>query len=375
MGPREALRRLDWPLLLTAAALMGLGLLFIDSASFDAATGESRDFAGSQLNGIAIAFGVLVLLIAVPYLKLARFAPLLYVAALGLLAATAVSGITKNAAKRWIQLGPVVLQPSEFMKPVLVLTLAQLLRHRPDLRTFRGLLLPLALVALPALLIASQPDLGTAILLFPGALAILYSAGARRKPIVAFFALALVAGGLLVAYGLKPYQRERLWTFLSPSTADKDAAGYQVDISKVMIGSGGFAGAGVYEGPLNTLGFMPERHSDFIVAVIGEEWGFLGCAFLISLLALFTGLGYAVALRVREPCGKLLAVGMTTAFSCQMIVNVAMVVGLLPNKGVPLPFVSHGRSSLLASAIGLALVLNVALRRVPVIAVDDFEHR
>jgi len=375
VGPREVLRRLDWPLLLTAAALMAIGLLFIDSASFDAGTGESRDFASSQLNGIACALVLVALVIAVPYLRLARFAPLLYVAAVAGLVATSVTGVTYNSARRWIQLGPLVVQPSEFMKPVLVLMLAWQLKHRPDLRGFRGLLVPLALVTVPAFLIASQPDLGTAILLFPGALAILYAAGVRRRPIAHFVALTLVASTLLVAYGLKPYQRERLLTFLSPSTADTDDAGYQIGISKTMIGSGGLAGEGVYRGPLNTLGFMPERHSDFIVSVIGEEWGFMGCSLLLGLLALFTALGYAVALRVREPCGKLLAVGMTTAFSAQMIVNVAMVVGLLPNKGVPLPFVSHGRSSLLASAIGLALVLNVALRRVPVIAVDDFEQR
>ncbi len=369
------LRRLDWPLLATSAALMLLGVLFIDSASFDAATGESRAFAAQQLRGIGLAALVGAVVVAVPYLRIARFAPLLYLLALFALAATLYLGETRNYARRWIRLGPVVVQPSEFMKPLVVLLLAWSLRHRPDLRNFRGLLFPLGLVAAPALLIAAEPDLGTAILIFPGALAVLYAAGVRRKPIALLVVLALAGGALLVAYGLKPYQRERLVTFVAPSSADRDGAAYQIEMSKAMIGSGGLTGEGICRGPLNTLGFMPERHSDFIVSVIGEEWGFMGCALLLGLFALFTGLGLSVALRVREPCGKLIAVGVTAALSCQALVNVAMAVGLLPNKGVPLPFVSHGRSSLLSSVIALALVLNVALRQVPVIAADDFDDR
>jgi rod shape determining protein RodA len=356
---RRLLQNVDWPLL---GATVGLVIL---SASTLASLQVGRAGGGVALRQIAW-FGVglvaLVIMASVDYRRLVRAAPLLYV--LGLLALVAVFAIgrTVSGARRWLMIGPVSVQPSELFKLCFVLMAVWFLTSRWAQPIGKAVLLMSApLAAVPAVLILKQPDLGTALLLFPVLIALLVAAGMPMR-LLGGLVLAGVAATPVAWLALKDYQRERILVFLDPFR-DPLGTAYNVIQAKIAIGSGQLLGKGVAGATQSRLAFLPERHTDFIFAVFAETWGFVGCLVLLICYALLLLRGFDIAASTREPVGRLVALGITALVATQVLVNVGMVTGLIPVVGIPLPFMSYGGSSMVVSMMALGLLLSVRMRQ------------
>ena len=356
---RRLLQNVDWPLL---GATVGLVIL---SASTLASLQVGRAGGGVALRQLAW-FGVgllaLVVMASIDYRRLVRAAPLLYVAGLGTLVAVFMIGRTVSGARRWLLVGPLSVQPSELFKLCFVLMVVWLLTSRwaqPIGKTVLAMAAPVAVV--PAVLIVKQPDLGTALLLFPVMIALLVAAGMRLR-ILGGLVLAGLAAAPLVWLLLKDYQRERILVFLDPFR-DPLGSAYNVIQAKIAIGSGQLLGKGVAGATQSRLSFLPERHTDFIFAVFAETWGFVGCLVLLICYALLLLRGFDIAASTREPVGRLVALGVTMLVATQVLVNVGMVTGLIPVVGIPLPFMSYGGSSMVVSMMALGLLLSVRMRQ------------
>jgi rod shape determining protein RodA len=357
---RRLLQNVDWPLL---GAMGGLVIL---SASTLASLHIGRAGGGVALRQLAwFALGLVALLVvaSIDYRRLVRLAPMLYVVGLAGLATVFVMGRTVSGARRWILIGPMSVQPSEVFKLCFVLMATWVLTSRwaqPIGKTTIALTAPV--LAVPVLLIIKQPDLGTALLLFPVLTALLVGAGIRLR-LLGGLALTAVAAMPVVWFAvLKEYQRERILVFLDPFR-DPLGSAYNVIQAKIAIGSGQLLGKGVAGATQSRLAFLPERHTDFIFAVFAETWGFVGCLVLLTCYALLLLRGFDIAASTREPVGRLIALGVTALFATQVLVNVGMVVGLLPVVGVPLPLMSYGGTSRLVSLTGLGLLLSVRMRQ------------
>jgi rod shape determining protein RodA len=356
---RRLLQNVDWPLL---GATVGLVIL---SASTLASLQVGRAGGGvaiRQLAWFGLGLVALVVMASIDYRRLVRAGPLLYVLGLGALLAVFVLGRTVSGARRWLLVGPISIQPSELFKLCFVLMVVWLLTSRwaqPIGTTVLVMAAPLALV--PAVLILKQPDLGTALLLFPVLIALLVAAGMRLR-ILGGLVLAGLAAAPLVWVLLKDYQRERILVFLDPFR-DPLGSAYNVIQAKIAIGSGQLLGKGVAGATQSRLSFLPERHTDFIFAVFAETWGFVGCLVLLICYALLLLRGFDIAASTREPVGRLVALGVTTLVATQVLVNVGMVTGLIPVVGIPLPFMSYGGSSMVVSMMALGLLLSVRMRQ------------
>jgi rod shape determining protein RodA len=284
-----------------------------------------------------------------------------------------------RSARRWIELGPFRIQPSEFMKLALVLALARYLRFRSSYRHWRGLVAPFLLTIVPMFLILFQPDLGTLLMLLPVLLAMLFVAGARLRHLLS----VLVVGGAVMPvfylYGMQPYQRERIQVLFRQNTTDEAwqmDQGYQLRQSKIALGTGGLTGTGYGEGIfVQYRDLLPEEHNDFIFAIIGHQWGLLGGVLVILAYGVIVLCGLEVATVTNDPFGRLVAIGIVVMIAAQALLNICMNIGLAPITGMPLPFVSAGGSSLWANFLGLGLLVNVAQRRPLLIADPPFEHR
>jgi rod shape determining protein RodA len=356
---RRLLQNVDWPLLGAMGGLVILSATTLASLHIGRAGGN---VAVRQLAWFGI--GLLALLIAasIDYRRLVRLAPMIYLLGLAGLIAVFVMGRTVSGARRWILLGPMSVQPSETFKLCFVLMTAWVLTSRwaqPVGKTTLALTLPV--VAVPAVLIVKQPDLGTALLLFPVLIALLVGAGIRLR-LLGGLALAGLAATPLVWFAMKEYQRERILVFLDPFR-DPLGSAYNVIQAKIAIGSGQLLGKGVAGATQSRLAFLPERHTDFIFAVFAETWGFVGCLVLLTCYALLLLRGFDIAASTREPVGRLVALGVTALIATQVLVNVGMVTGLLPVVGVPLPLMSYGGTSMLVSLTGLGLLLSVRMRQ------------
>jgi rod shape determining protein RodA len=356
---RRLLQNVDWPLL---GATVGLVIL---SASTLASLHIGRAGGGVALRQIAW-FGVglvaLVVIASIDYRRLVRAAPLIYVLGLGLLIAVFIVGRTVSGARRWVFVGPISVQPSELFKVCFVLMAVWLLTSRwaqPIGKLVLALVAPLIFV--PAVLIIKQPDLGTALLLFPVLIALLVAAGMRMR-LLGGLVLAGLAATPLAWVFLKEYQRERILVFLDPFR-DPLGSAYNVIQAKIAIGSGQLLGKGVAGATQSRLAFLPERHTDFIFAVFAETWGFVGCLVLLICYALLLLRGFDIAASTRELVGRLVALGVTALLATQILVNVGMVTGMLPVVGIPLPFMSYGGSSMVVSMMTIGLLLSVRMRQ------------
>ncbi|MBN1521995.1 MAG: rod shape-determining protein RodA, partial [Candidatus Aureabacteria bacterium] len=250
------------------------------------------------------------------------------------------------------------IQPSEFCKITVILALAQYFQSDFDNRkSFHFFFISILLASVPMFLIFKQPDLGTAMIIFPILFAMLFFVGANRFYLVGSVVLGLVAAPFLWMR-LAQYQKDRLLTFINPN-ADPTGSGYTLLQSKVAIGSGGFYGKGWFHGTQTQLGFLPEKHTDFIFSVLGEEWGFVGSAVVISLYFILLYICMSIASRAGSVYGKVAAVGISVMLFTHVFINTAMTVGLMPITGLPLPFMSYGGSSLLTSFIAIGLLLNI----------------
>jgi rod shape determining protein RodA len=363
MTPR-LLSRIDLPMLLLIGMLLVVGVVNIHSASSDIGGEALSGFAFRQVFWIGIALAVLFFILLVPYRRIGRYAYLGYAAALLLLAVTLLFPAVKGS-RRWIAVGPIHLQTSELMKVVLTIALARCLAVR-KLERASELIVPTLLVAVPMILIFLQPDFGTAALLVPLLLAMLYTAGLPRRTF-----LALVIVGLhclpVLYFTLKPHQKARIRAYVLQtelSQTQKRGEAYQSQQSKIAVGAGGWFGKGWRKGSQNRLGFVPERHNDFVFSVLCEEWGFVGAAVLLGSYLLLFLIGLGAAQATRDPFGRLLAVGLITILATQVLVNTSMTIGLVPITGLTLPLVSYGGSSLVTSMLAIGLVMNVKMRRV-----------
>lgn len=361
LGERLAL--VSWPLvaLVTLLGLIGYALLY------SAAGGSHTPWA--VRHGARLA-AMLVLALAIAVLdirRLFRAAYPAYAILLALLVAVEVAGEINKGARRWIDLGIVQLQPSELMKLALVLALARYF-HATFLEEVRRplvLLPPVLMILLPVALVLKQPDLGTAVMLGVVGVTMLFLGG------VALWKFLLVGGlaaaALPVAWSqLHDYQRQRVYTFLDPES-DPLGSGYHIIQSKIAIGSGGVWGRGYLQGSQAQLSFLPEKHTDFAFTMLAEEAGLVGAVVVLVLVLAVVLAGLAVALRAESQFTRLLAAGVTCNFALYALINVAMVTGLIPVVGVPLPLVSYGGTSMLTVMVGLGLLLNAQVNRTTVI--------
>jgi cell division protein FtsW len=355
----------DYWLFVVVLALLGLGVVMVYSASAILATDRLRDphfFLKKQffwaVLGLAVMWGVM----AVDYRRWRPLiGPLLGVAfALLVLVLIPPFGQSINGTRRWLRWGPVSLQPTELAKLALVVYLADFLTRRQALIAsfWRGMLPPLLVTGGVAGLVLMQPDLGSAVAIVGVVLCLIFVAGARLV-YLGFIGAAALPVAVAAVY-VAPYRMRRILTFVNP-WADPRGAGFQIIQSYLALGGGGLLGRGLGESK-QKLFYLPEPHTDFIFAILGEELGFVGAVATVTLFALLLWRGMRIGLRVADPFGALLAVGVTALLATQAIVNLGVVVGLFPTKGLPLPFVSSGGSSLLVAMAGVGLLLNISQR-------------
>ncbi|MBI4963934.1 MAG: rod shape-determining protein RodA [Desulfomonile tiedjei] len=362
----HAPRSVEWPLILISLMLSGIGIGLIFSAT--APMGEvGRSLVLKQMTWCSLGLVLMALFVLFDYHSLDRWAVWFFAAVV--IALVAVWGLGKVTAgsRRWIELGLLRFQPSEFAKLAVVLILAKYYQDAPSIegRQISDLVKPLLLVGLPIILVLIQPDLGTASLMFLVAVSMVAVAGLNRRALLwaggALLAivpvLALVGDKLLLGY-----QKKRLITFLNPDT-DPLGAGYHIIQSQIAIGSGGLFGKGFLQGTQNQLMFLPVNHTDFIFSILAEEWGFVGCAVVLILFGALFLRAMAVADQARDNFGALLVFGCTVILFWHVAINVGMVMGLAPVVGVPLCFLSYGGSALLTSFICIAIMVNVSMRR------------
>jgi len=359
---RRLITHFEWPLPLLAIAVSGLGAVTVYSATHTPGAEGPSALAVRQLTWLAAGCVAMLLALTFDYRRLERSAYLLYFVMLVALLAVPLIGRVGGGSRRWITLGPVSLQPSEFMKLVIVIVLARhFARTRPTGLGPREALLPLLLAVVPAALILAQPDLGSAAMLIIVAVTMLMLGGVRLRWFV-LAAAPLVALAPVLWGHLKGYQQQRLLTFLNPDL-DPLGAGYHVIQSKIAVGSGMLWGKGFLQGTQNHLNFLPEQHTDFIFSVFAEESGFVGAMILLGLYLALVLRALLVAARARDRFGVLLVLGVASIVFWQAVINVGMTTGLLPVVGIPLPFFSYGGSSLLSLLVGVGLVMNVSMRR------------
>jgi rod shape determining protein RodA len=358
-GVLAKLWRISWVYVLILCAVAAVGYV----ALYSAGGGAAEPYAAKH--AIRFGFGlVLMLCVAMVDIRLIeRLAWVGYAGGVGLLVLVAMHGEVGKGAQRWIDLGPLQLQPSELMKILLVVALASWF-HRASWERIGNplfLLPPLLAIAIPAGLIFKQPNLGNALITIMVGGAVFFAAGVRLWK----FALALggVAVAAPIAYEhLKDYQRARITTFLDPES-DPLGAGYNIIQSKIALGSGGMWGKGFLQGTQGHLNFLPEKQTDFIFTMLAEEFGLVGALTVLALLAAVIGFGYLVALRSRNQFGRLLAVGLATNYFLYVFVNIAMVTGSIPVGGVPLPLISHGGSAMLTVMLGFGLLMSAHVHR------------
>jgi len=355
-------RRLPWSIVAIAVVLVCLGWLGIARCE-ELATGSGR-FLRQQMVFSVLALTVMVGVSAANYRILCRFSYTLFLLSLTLLVAVYFFPKVNNT-HRWIRVGPLGLQPSEFAKVAFVLALARYLMYRENYRRLRGLVVPLAIVLLPVLLILREPDLGTAAVFLPVLFVMLFAAGARRCDLGWLILVGLLMLPLLWTQMSREQKSRVVALFEQPPAAERPGDdAYHLHRAKRMLALGGTWGSFFAGQPTDDPAAyrLPEARSDFIFCVLGERFGLPGLAVVLALFGLLTWRGLAVAMATREPFGRLVAVGIVTLVAVQVLINTGMTVGLLPVTGLSLPMISYGGSGLLAHGIALGLLLNIGLR-------------
>jgi rod shape determining protein RodA len=358
MLERRLYYHIDWALLVALLALCGIGLMQIYSA-----TGGPTQIYVTQIYGILLGLVALAICLTIDYRTLADKSHFIYIAMLALLIYVLLFGAVRGGARRWIDLGSFNLQPSEFAKAAVALVLAKFLAEgRRGAVTRADFAIAGALTALPMLVIARQPDLGTAVTLIPVLFAVAYVAG---MPMRIFGVLALVgvlAAPVAWAFALRDYQKERISTFLNPEQ-DARGAGYQQIQARITVGSGGLWGKGFTQGTQGQLRFLPVAHNDFIFSVLAEEHGLAGVLVTLGLYLFVILRAIESARLAKDQLGAFLVLGVLASFTFQVIYNITMSAGLAPVKGLTLPLMSYGGSSMIATLAGFGLILNVRMRR------------
>src|SRR6516165_1547962 len=355
----EKIRGINWRLvlLICTAACFGFAVLY------SAADGNIQPWAAKQMMRFAIGLMAMIAVALVDIRHWYRAAYWVYAIALALVVAVGLRGFVGMGAQRWIDLGVIQLQPSELMSVAVMLALARYFHSLSgeDVGRIRYLIIPALMVGVPAALVLKQPDLGTAVILLLSGAVLYFIVGVRLR----YFALTAAAAAAAlpgVWHLLRDYQKNRIYTFLDPDS-DPLGAGYHILQSKIALGSGGLFGKGFLQGSQSHLSFLPEKQTDFIFTTLAEEFGFVGGLGLLALYSMIIVYGFAMALRSRNHFGRLLGLGIVTNFFLSVFINIAMVMGLIPVVGVPLPLISYGGTAMLAVMLGFGLLLNVGVHR------------
>lgn len=361
---KRFLKRLDYPLLFASLAIVLYSLIIISSATHINTPGEDR-FWYVQRQGL---FSIMNIAIAALFLNfdyrgLQQYGKKLYIFNLVMLLAVMLFGHAALGAQRWIQIGPISIQPSEFSKLIMIICMASVLEAKMgDLNRLRDLIPVAAYIGLPFVLVLKQPDLGTSLVFMAIFFGMVIACGMPWKYLIGTILAGVASFPLLWNFVLKDYQKMRLSVFIDPNV-DPLGSGYHIIQSKIAIGSGLLFGKGLFEGTQSQLNFLPENHTDFIFAVVGEEFGFVGAVILLLLYLIVFWRGIKIAKEAGDMFGRLLAVGITSMLAFHVLVNVGMTTGIMPVTGIPLPLMSYGVSALTTNILAIAILLNVNMRK------------
>ncbi len=368
MIDRRLLSNFDWGTLLLAVVLALVGVMTIYSATRPVLDVAQKTYYVRQLYWISLSIIVFLIMVSIDYKWYIRFAYLIFIIGVVLLIVVLVAGRKGMGAQRWIDLGFLSFQPSEFFKIFFILAMSRYLSQIEQTGSL-GLRYMLKMMGLflivPAVLILKQPDLGTSLIVSFIFVTMVVTAGARKKIMIITVVVSLLAlpfAGKILWSGLKQYQKHRIIAFIDPQ-ADPQGVGYHINQSKITIGSGGFLGKGYLQGTQGPYRFLPENHTDFIFSIFAEEWGFVGSAVLFLMYAFIIMRGFDTAMKARDREGAFLVLGVTFMFSFYFFINVGMTVGLMPVVGVPLPLMSYGGTALLSNFLALSIIANVRMRR------------
>ncbi|HCX14052.1 MAG TPA: rod shape-determining protein RodA [Rhodospirillaceae bacterium] len=359
MTATEKLLQMSWSLIFWIFCIFTLGFAML----YSAANGSLEPWAASQSVRFFIGLGILLAVTIIDVRIILKYAYIFYFVVLALLIGVEIKGFVGGGAQRWIDLGIFNLQPSELMKPALILALARYFHGfgLDEIGQPMTLVAPVMLIISPVFLIYLQPDLGTALVILMSSAALLFMVGVR---IWKFAVIGLAGlGSIPIVWSLlRDYQKNRVLTFLNPEQ-DPLGTGYHILQSQIALGSGGLFGKGFMEGTQSHLNFLPEHQTDFIFTMLAEELGMIGGLVLLSLYVVILVYGYAIAFRCRHQFGRLVAIGLTTSFFLYFFINIAMVMGLIPVVGMTLPLISYGGTSLLMLMFSMGLLMNMHVHR------------
>ncbi|MCX5807341.1 MAG: rod shape-determining protein RodA [Proteobacteria bacterium] len=361
---KRKLYHLDWYLILNGLVLFAIGIFNMFSATTSFYSG-SYGFIMKQLVAFSIGLILIFIIIQYDYRLIANNSKWLYLLAIALILLVLIIGMIAGGAKRWINVFGISIQPSEFMKPILVLFLANMLyekKRENQKLSLRDISMPMLATLVPFVLIVKQPDLGTGIIIVLTSLAILWFVGLKKSTYALLISVGAVIPFIAWHYLMKPYQKMRVLSFINID-ADPSGFGYHAKQAIIAVGSGKFFGKGYMAGTQHKLQFIPEHHTDFIFTVFGEEWGFFGSIILFLLFLSFILRCLKVAQNAHDELGSIIAFGIGTIIYLQFTINVMMAIHLAPVVGIPLPFISYGGSSILSVLVSTGLVLNVSMRR------------
>ncbi|MCB9991860.1 MAG: rod shape-determining protein RodA [Rhodospirillales bacterium] len=360
MTLKQKLIQMNWGLVLLIGLIAGVGFI----ALYSAANGSLNPWASRQIARFAVCLVGMMVIALIDVRVWYRAAYPLYALGFILLVIVEAMGHIGMGAQRWIDLGFMKLQPSELMKIVVVMALARYFHVATldDMKRFKFLIPPALLIGAPVGLVLLQPDLGTSLMIIMAGAAMFFIAGASKWLFIGGIAGTAAIIPLAWQFGLHDYQKQRVRTFLDPES-DPLGAGYHITQSKIALGSGGIEGRGFLKGTQSHLNFLPEKQTDFIFTLWAEEWGLLGGVFLLALFGLtFLYAGW-IAFRCRHAFGRFMAFGLMVNFSLYVFINVAMVMGLIPVVGAPLPLISYGGTAMLAAMIGFGLIMSCNIHR------------
>ena len=357
------LRRMDFTLIAASVAIVIMSLVVIGSATHVNTPSEERYWFVQRQGIFAIVNFILAFfLMNFDYKMLQRYGNKLYIFNIIMLLAVMFLGHSALGAQRWIQLGPITVQPSEFSKLIMIVSLAALLEDKVGkLNDLHELLPVAAYVGIPFFLVLKQPDLGTSLVFMAIFLGMIFACGINLKILGGLMAAGLASMPILWHF-LKDYQKMRIMVFMDPNV-DPLGSGYHIIQSKIAIGSGMLFGKGLFGGTQGQLNFLPENHTDFIFAVVGEELGFIGAALLLILYFIVLWRGIKIARDASDNFGMLLAVGITSMLAFHVLVNVGMTTGIMPVTGIPLPLMSYGVSSLTTNIMAIAILVNIHMKK------------
>lgn len=361
---KRKLYHLDWYLIINGLVLFGIGIMNLFSATSSFYAG-SYNFIIKQLAAFCVGVIVIAIIINFDYRTIANNAKLFYFIGLAAVILVLVWGMAAGGARRWISIFGISLQPSEFIKPVIVVLLASMLHERKRDKLLLGLkdiLVPFAWVVAPFILIVLQPDLGTGLIILLVFLAILWFVGMKKSTYATLLGLGLTVPFVAWQFVLRPYQKQRIYTFLNIES-DPLGVGYHTKQAMIAVGSGKFFGKGYLNGTQHKLQFIPEHHTDFIYTVFAEEWGFFGSIVFFLLFITFINRCIKISQQAYDDLGSIMAFGLAAIIFLQFTINVLMAIHLAPVVGIPLPFISYGGSSLISVLISVGLLLNINMRR------------